>query len=290
MDALTNHELQLGILELDHAIYLHDQWFRNLLKVLIAHVPAELADLCVDAHLHCSFGKWLAGDAARLFDDRDEYVALQKAHEVVHSEARKLLQLSVNGLVIPPAEWDFFERCRETMRLSVLSARDRFAEVASNRDPLTEIQTRRGLLTELRKQQALVERGRQACALAMVDLDHFKKVNDTYGHVAGDVVLVDVVQCVKAHLRPYDRIYRYGGEEFIVCMPDTTVEQAGEIMDRLRLSIARLDFEFADIQVTASFGVAALAGSMPVEDAIGPADRAMYEAKAAGRNRVVLQR
>ena len=75
---------------------------------------------------------------------------------MVHSEARKLLQLSADGLVIPPAEWDFFERCRETMRLSVLNARDRFAEVASNRDPLTEIQTRRGLLTELRKQQALV--------------------------------------------------------------------------------------------------------------------------------------
>ncbi len=64
MDALTNHELQLGILELDHAIYLHDQWFRNLLKVLIAHVPAERADLCVDAHLHCSFGRWLAGELA----------------------------------------------------------------------------------------------------------------------------------------------------------------------------------------------------------------------------------
>lgn len=290
MDALTNHELQLGILELDHAIYLHDEWFRSLLKVLIARVPAEPTDLCADAHLHCSFGKWLVGDASRLFDDEHEYASVQKAHEAVHVRAFRLLQRSADGLRISPAEWDCFERCRDKMRLLVLTARDRFAEVANNRDPLTEIQTRPGLLTELRKQQALVERGRQACALAMLDLDHFKKVNDTYGHAAGDVVLVAVVQCVKAHLRPYDRIYRYGGEEFIVCMPDTTLEQAGEIMDRLRLSIARLRFGFADIQVTASFGVAALAESMSVEDAIGCADRAMYDAKAAGRNRVVLHR
>ncbi len=122
----------------------------------------------------------------------------------------------------------------------------------------------------------------------MLDLDHFKKINDSYGHAAGDAVLVAVVQCVKSYLRPYDQIYRYGGEEFIICLPSTTLDQASEIVERLRLSISNLDLDFDAVQVTASFGVTVMSQSHSVEESIRCADKAMYAAKAKGRNCVVL--
>ncbi len=288
MDDLTNQQLQAGIVELDHVIDLHDQWYRNLLRALISRVPPDQSDLRPDAHLQCSFGKWLKSRPAIILNENQELASLKDAHEKVHSDAGNFLRRISDGLVIPVEDWDRFENNRETMRLKILTARNGFAEIARNRDPLTEIQTRAGLLTELRKQHALVVRGKQTCVLAMLDLDHFKRVNDSYGHAAGDAVLVSVVQCVKSHLRPYDQIYRYGGEEFIICMPTTTIDQASEIMERLRSSISNLHFDFDEIQVTASFGVTILRKSQSVEESISRTDKAMYEAKAKGRNCVVF--
>ena len=285
---LNNQQLQEGIVELDHVIDLHNKWYKNLLRVLICRVPPDQPDLRGDAHLQCAFGKWLKSHTATSLIENQELVSIQDVHEKVHNDARNFLRLILDGEVVPVNEWDYFESNREKMRQKILTARHGFAEIAKNRDPLTEIQTRAGLLTELRKQHDLLLRGKQTCALAMLDLDHFKRINDSLGHPAGDAVLVSVVQCVKSQLRSYDQIYRYGGEEFIVCLPNTTIDQASEIVERLRLSISNLDFEFGEIQVTASFGVTVLSKLQSVEQSIGRADKALYEAKARGRNCVVL--
>lgn len=288
MEDLNNQQLQEGIIELDHVINLHNQWYKHLLRVLISRVPPSQSDLRPDAHLQCPFGKWLKSRSAISLIESQELASLQDMHEKVHSTTRNFLQRISDGLVIPVEDWDYFENNRETMWLKIMTVRDGFAEIAKNRDPLTEVQTRASLIDDLRKQRDLVLRGKQACALAMLDLDHFKKINDSYGHAAGDEVLVSVVQCVKSQLRSYDQIYRYGGEEFIICLPSTTIEQASEIMERLRSSISSLDFDFGDIQVTASFGVTILSKFQSVEESISCSDKAMYEAKAKGRNCVVL--
>jgi len=288
LDSLTNQQLQAGIAELDHAIYLHDQWYKNLLRVLVSRVSPEQSDLMPDAHLKCAFGKWYEDHSESFFIESQQLKSLFEAHKKVHSGARHLFQRISNGLVIPVDDWDNFESGRERMRREIWAARHEFAETLKNRDSLTEAQTRTGLLADLRKQHSLVLRGKQTYALAMLDFDHFKRINDSYGHAAGDTVLASTVQCVKSHLRPYDRIYRYGGEEFIICMPSTTLEQAGEMMERLRLAISEQHFEFGDIQVTASFGVTVLRESQTVKESINCADKAMYEAKSAGRDRVVL--
>jgi diguanylate cyclase (GGDEF)-like protein len=127
----------------------------------------------------------------------------------------------------------------------------------------------------------------------MLDLDHFKQVNDEHGHLAGDKVLISTVQCLQAILRPYDRIYRYGGEEFLLCMPGTTPEEAREVAERMCHAVAaqRIQPDGTDhiLRVTASLGVTMLDPSRSVEDSIESADRAMYEAKKLGRNRVVTE-
>jgi diguanylate cyclase len=124
----------------------------------------------------------------------------------------------------------------------------------------------------------------------MIDLDHFKEINDRDRHAAGDVVLAATAQCLLAHVRPYDHVYRYGGEEFVVSMPHVTVDMAVDAAERLRTAVAALEIHAGAgggaIHVTASFGAAALEGTSSVEESIDRADSALYQAKAAGRNRV----
>lgn len=170
------------------------------------------------------------------------------------------------------------------------SLRDELVEATHNRDPLTGARNRTSLLADLREQQALVRRGVQHCALAMIDVDRFKEINDRYGHVAGDAVLASTSQCLQLQVRSYDRLYRYGGEEFLLCMPNTGIDAALEIAERLRIAVAAQQIRSGDsdphLQITASFGIAALDGERPVEESIDRVDKAMYQAKTAGRNRV----
>jgi diguanylate cyclase (GGDEF)-like protein len=126
----------------------------------------------------------------------------------------------------------------------------------------------------------------------MMDIDHFKNVNDTYGHAMGDRVLGTLLRQVKSELRPYDLLFRYGGEEFLICMPSTDLKNGSDAIDRLRQSLAAVIFEgraeggaAPSFHVTVSFGLALLAPDVSVETSIERADKALYAAKAAGRNR-----
>ena len=146
------------------------------------------------------------------------------------------------------------------------------------------------MLRKLGEQREFVLRGVHPCAIAMLDIDHFKQVNDAHGHLAGDQVLVSIARYVQAHLRPYDIILRYGGEEFLLCMPDADLETCREICDRLRLELASLAHTpdgGSGFQVTVSIGVSELGTDHSVEEATNRADVALLAAKAARRNRVL---
>ncbi|NTV94961.1 MAG: GGDEF domain-containing protein [Thiobacillus sp.] len=126
-------------------------------------------------------------------------------------------------------------------------------------------------------------------ALAMLDLDHFKQINDTYGHDAGDLVLVRLAETLHQLMREVDVVARMGGEEFAVLMPDTQAEVAVQVADRLRQAVAEMAVETpaATLRCTASFGVSEfLPGDSRIQDVFVRADQALYRAKQAGRNRV----
>ncbi|WP_370315556.1 GGDEF domain-containing protein, partial [Thalassolituus sp.] len=162
-------------------------------------------------------------------------------------------------------------------------------------DGLTRLSNRNSLITrgqeEIRRARAADSTTLPPLACIMIDLDHFKQINDTWGHHAGDEVLVAASKVMMENARPNDEVGRYGGEEFAVLLPGTTLVQAKLIAERLRKRISHMAVEVdgQKIEVTASLGVACYPspGVEAMSDLLKTADKALYEAKETGRNKVV---
>jgi len=160
-------------------------------------------------------------------------------------------------------------------------------------DLLTGLPNRRSVLEHLNRQLTRTAREKSSLAVILADVDHFKKVNDTYGHQAGDAVLRRMAQILPLELRPYDAVGRFGGEEFLLVTPNCDGETAREIANRIRVRILEEPFTsllFNDnFHVTCSFGIAiADATTASVDALLASADRALYAAKDSGRNSVVV--
>jgi len=165
---------------------------------------------------------------------------------------------------------------------------ERLRRLAS-RDALTDTLSRGRFFEVAREELARATRYGRPLALAMLDLDLFKSINDRYGHRAGDEVLRAIAGLMTRGLRGQDHVGRYGGEEFAVLLPETSIDAAREVLERIRLAIGEmhLDFEGNELTITASVGVVAVQTAEPFETALARADAALYRAKDGGRNRVV---
>jgi diguanylate cyclase (GGDEF)-like protein len=167
-------------------------------------------------------------------------------------------------------------------------------EVRATRDRLTGVANRETLLTTLLAEVERAIRHYKPLSVAFIDIDRFKPINDTYGHNSGDAVLRQIAALGVDNIRPSDLFGRYGGEEFMLILPETTPEQAVELAERLRLLVARAQLVIANQQsigATISIGVAGGRGSeLQVDTLVDRADAAMYAAKSLGRNRTYLFR
>ena len=155
-------------------------------------------------------------------------------------------------------------------------------------DPLTRLLNRRGLTDALQLSMAAAARHRHSTAVIMADIDHFKTINDSFGHETGDRVIQQVARILDRMCRSSDVVARTGGEEFLLVLPNTDLESARVLAERIRLSIGEhpLLVDQQRIPVTISLGVAATLGEVDLDELYDEADRAMYIAKRGGRNRV----
>lgn len=162
---------------------------------------------------------------------------------------------------------------------------------AAHRDPLTGLYNRAALDEALGNEISRAHRNGNPLALLMIDIDHFKDVNDRYGHLAGDRVLGAVAQCLSHGKRDADRLYRYGGEEFALLLPETALAEAGIVAERMRALVAGLaiDCDAHPVDARTSIGVACLRSRGDANQLLHSADLALYRAKRLGRDRVCLE-
>jgi diguanylate cyclase (GGDEF)-like protein len=163
---------------------------------------------------------------------------------------------------------------------------DELSKLASH-DPMTGALNRGQVLQGLNIARERAARGQEVSSIVMVDIDHFKSVNDTFGHQAGDKVIRQVVETFKNRLRKLDQIFRYGGEEFLILLSAASAVDGLRVCEQLR-ELIEDSIQIGERTITASFGLAEIVAAEPIEEWIARADKALYEAKETGRNRVCV--
>ncbi len=286
---ISDEKMRTALKELEQAAYNHDQWAETLYGTMICHLVPDERDLARDSHHNCRFGQWYYKAGLADLKDFPGFAEIGLEHERMHQYGTSLLRASVDCVPISIKDYERFVTALKRLHLEIATVKHDLESSLFNLDPLTGTPSRVDMLPKLREMQEFVRRNHD-CTVAMMDLDDFKSINDRYGHLVGDKVLVGYAQYIMSHLRPYDRVFRYGGEEFLICLSDTDLQTGHDIIDRLREELGSLQFA-ADgqdaLQVTVSFGVTPLDGDAPVEQSIDRADKALYVAKTKGKNAVV---
>jgi diguanylate cyclase (GGDEF)-like protein len=263
------------------------------LRLLLAHaVDAVICDLEMPG---LDGEKLLA--ACRTQPGREEVPFLFLTANRDPERLARLLRRGASDTILKPFHpVELIARLELQLRLMRLQAelREKNATLAriSTTDLVTGLRTRRYVGELLAIEVLRATRYRMPLAVLMADLDHFKRVNDEHGHRAGDAVLAGVGEVIRGALRACDAAGRYGGEEIVIVLPQTDLEGAGVLAERLRQAIEHAAFDIGGgvrLGVTVSIGVAALDGKVrSAEELVEAADAALYGAKAAGRNRVAL--
>jgi len=257
-----------------------------LMPIAAAHCPRGLV-----AHVTML---WLVAMSHSLF----QADGLRNGPLVVGAVACLLLTSWIYGrmLVVQTRKGVLAELEREDLSESLrLANRDleqalHQAVDAANHDPLTNVLNRRALYAHAEYVSADRRRRDRPCAVLLLDLDHFKRINDRHGHAAGDAVLIAVATTLARELREVDLIARWGGEEFLVLLPDCNIESALARAEQLRVEVAALVLGALPVghRASVSIGVADWPARYTLDETIQRADGALYEAKNAGRDRVVL--
>lgn len=288
---------------------------RDTLQTIIHSSP--LAILTLDAEDHVTM--WNPA-AEGIFGWSDKQILLQADPTIPESKIKEheaLRNATLSGMSFSNLDTIRMNRDGEQIpvSLSVAPLRGQQDDVIGRLHIITDITERKKLQEELRQQATTDEltkvsnrrhfieianseikraiRLKRMPALALVDIDHFKQINDTYGHAAGDQALVAFSQLCQKQIREIDVFARFGGDEFVLLFPETSQEQAFEIVERIRLALTSKPLELGDHQVpiTLSCGIASMGDDQTSFDTLlNRADQALYRAKEAGRNRVIIER
>ena len=257
---------------------------------LSAGCRVNLSDMEENAHRLCRFGQWYYEHAPVELGRSQRSRRSRPSTSTCTGVAARLLLACSRGR--DDLTWRLRRprhRRRTPLLLELDSLRHEVSGALRNRDVLTGAYGRAEILPALREWRELARRNVQHCCVAFMDLDNLKQVNDTCGHAAGDQLLAAAVQHVMEHLRPYDKVFRYGGDEFLISLPGTDLVAGRKVIEHIREALSGAPMVVSpagnSIVATASFGIALLEPDISVEESIDRADKALLVAKAAGRNR-----
>ena len=267
------------------------------LSALAQQIKEERTEVSVELNpCRCAFGEWMQNEAKLVIKNNSKYASIDTIHKNLHLLAQKIVTLIKEGeyhILL-----NYLEKC-ELISLSIGTELALIDNVIINtkitKDSLTGALNRQALGTVFQSHYDLALATSNSFILAICDLDNFKSINDTYGHLAGDAVLEAFVRDVKKSLRNSDVIVRYGGEEFVLMLPSITAQKGFEVLDSLRKSFAQICVNFGKEQIGASVSIG-MVEIKPVDEHkkefldkyLIQADQKLYLAKESGKNRVVL--
>ena len=274
----------------DAAIAEQGQWSARWHRSLVCGLPLP-DDVKAEGSEHLTeFGRWRTRHGDDPLLTQPAFQGLWERYTAMHDAAQRIAcSIERPDDRIHPEDYDGFLSASDRFLSAARRIRDAFRKAVSDLDPLTGLSNRATMTAELTIEYERAVRSGTPCCLALADIDFFKKVNDTYGHAAGDEVLAATAGRLTSHLRPYDMIYRYGGEEFLICLPNADTDIARAVLERLRESMAERPIKLEDgrdLPVTASFGLAQITKDADLKTVIDRADAALYQSKEHGRNRV----
>lgn len=289
-NAKDPHDIFHSVRALDTGISNHESWVSQVHQSLICNrIHPNPDDLCDDAHCRCKFGKWLYSSTTDKLKGLESHQLVVDNHEKMHALARNILQKNENNQAINEDEYRDFTAQAMLFKLDVRNLQYALMSEVCVIDHLTGAWNRNAMHSKLNQEKERLLRTGRSSSVCMMDFDHFKLINDNYGHIAGDKVLKSVIQFCRDNLRTYDSIYRYGGEEFLFFLPDAEMDESCAVIERL-CAILREHSIFLDngtsLSITASFGIASMTKDVTVDETIQAADNALLCAKANGRDRV----
>ncbi|HEY9079135.1 diguanylate cyclase [Magnetovibrio sp.] len=277
-----------GISGIERAISQQTDWFKKWHdRVVVNH---DTSAFTVDGIGDIPLGKWYEGDESKAFRNNPGFIVLGERLGQLVEQVQGFLTASPDGEPHPVDDYTHFMNTLLDLNDLVQHLQNDAWRGLTKMDPLTGVRNRHDMMVELDIERERARRTNTLCSVAMVDLDHFKAINDTYGHVVGDMVLRHVSGMIGDQLRPYDMVYRYGGEEFLLCLPNTDLDTAVMVLERLRVKLDQTTMPYGpggkELNITASFGVAEIDTVEHIVKTIERADMALYDVKKNGRDAV----
>lgn len=259
----------------------------------IYHIATGLPAADIITLSASEFGMWLAHKGRYLLGNPEMLASID---EQIKQADDRLAQMRASENQTAESRLSLLQAIRQLtgqIHRLLLAMFDAQVELENGKDPLTQLFNRRFIPTIMRREISLALNVRKPFVLAMLDIDYFKKINDSFGHSAGDMTLKSVAAVIFDHFRSSDYVFRYGGEEFMVLLVESDLSQAAIMLETLRTKIAGLAIEVAPgkpISVTVSIGLAEFDYHPDYKRLIEKADRALYVAKSHGRNRLETSR
>jgi len=286
---LKKHEMDLLVDEIDKLLLNHIKWLKSIQKIIICNLPYEKS--LNGSSQGCLFGNWYYSVKNTLILNNPEFIELGVLHNQLHNVVDDILNSYSNKQLIQSKEYDYFSHTHDEFIACLNSFIFSLHSTRLQIDTLTGLPNRGLIFQILDKEQSRGIRKKINHSVAMIDIDFFKKINDEYGHQVGDIVLKNLSKLFVNFLRKYDSIGRYGGEEFIFCMPETSLKEAIIICERLRKRIEETEIKisnYSNIKFTCSFGLSEWQSDLSLDEVIKRSDIALYSAKNSGRNKVVV--
>jgi len=277
--------------QLTQAVHAHVDWQERILEAIVHGRPLDSSELAGGAQCGCLFNRWYFDRSPAELWGSPAYAAMGVEHWRLHRLADRLLHKLATDAAIDVEEFDELIAGSERLRSILAVLGHDVGEELRNPGATTGIADRAGMLSDLRAWRELARRGVQKCSIVLMEIDRFQAIDDTHGRQVGDELLAVVARRLVRLLRPFDKVFRYGADEFLIALPGADLGMTQSVIKQVRDGFASSPLMITpggvDLQATASFGLASLDPEVGAEESVERAEQALLLAKTVGGNRAI---